>query len=149
MHEYIFSQNIGILGNIAAVKEQTFGTLTPRVLACISGKLHYGHPDFLMATFMTTRGGVSKTQKGPHLNEDIFAGMTAISRDERIKHSEYYQCGKGRDLGFGTILNFQTKFGRVWVNRCSVGSTTLAPSSPSTAPSRFTMVIPVSTLITS
>ncbi|OSD01537.1 glycosyltransferase family 48 protein [Trametes coccinea BRFM310] len=109
--EYIFSENIGVLGDIAAGKEQTFGTLTPRVLAWIGGKLHYGHPDFLNATFMTTRGGVSKAQKGLHLNEDIFAGMTAISRGGRIKHSEYYQCGKGRDLGFGTILNFQTKLG--------------------------------------
>jgi 1,3-beta-glucan synthase len=60
---------------------------------------------------MNTRGGVSKAQKGLHLNEDIYAGMTAIGRGGRIKHSEYYQCGKGRDLGFGTILNFQTKIG--------------------------------------
>ncbi|EMD38542.1 glycosyltransferase family 48 protein [Gelatoporia subvermispora B] len=109
--EYIFSENIGVLGDIAAGKEQTFGTMTPRTLAWIGGKLHYGHPDFLNATFMTTRGGVSKAQKGLHLNEDIFAGMTAIGRGGRIKHSEYYQCGKGRDLGFGTILNFQTKLG--------------------------------------
>ncbi|GJE95140.1 glycosyltransferase family 48 protein [Phanerochaete sordida] len=109
--EYIFSENIGVLGDIAAGKEQTFGTMTPRCLAWIGGKLHYGHPDFLNATFMTTRGGVSKAQKGLHLNEDIFAGMTAMSRGGRIKHSEYYQCGKGRDLGFGTILGFQTKLG--------------------------------------
>ncbi|KAL1660315.1 glycosyltransferase family 48 protein [Schizophyllum commune] len=109
--EYIFSENIGILGDIAAGKEQTFGTITARALAWIGGKLHYGHPDFLNATFMTTRGGVSKAQKGLHLNEDIFAGMTAVSRGGRIKHMEYYQCGKGRDLGFGTILNFQTKIG--------------------------------------
>lgn len=109
--EYIFSENIGVLGDIAAGKEQTFGTMTPRCLAWIGGKLHYGHPDFLNATFMTTRGGVSKAQKGLHLNEDIFAGMTAMSRGGRIKHVEYYQCGKGRDLGFGTILNFQTKLG--------------------------------------
>jgi 1,3-beta-glucan synthase len=60
---------------------------------------------------MNTRGGVSKAQKGLHLNEDIFAGMLAFGRGGRIKHSEYYQCGKGRDLGFGTILNFQTKIG--------------------------------------
>ncbi|KIJ53707.1 glycosyltransferase family 48 protein [Sphaerobolus stellatus SS14] len=109
--EYIFSENIGILGDIAAGKEQTFGTLSARALAWIGGKLHYGHPDFLNATFMNTRGGVSKAQKGLHLNEDIFAGMTAFGRGGRIKHSEYYQCGKGRDLGFGTILNFQTKIG--------------------------------------
>ncbi|KAJ7063291.1 1,3-beta-glucan synthase [Mycena amicta] len=109
--EYIFSENIGVLGDIAAGKEQTFGTMTARALAWIGGKLHYGHPDFLNAIFMNTRGGVSKAQKGLHLNEDIFAGMNAFGRGGRIKHAEYYQCGKGRDLGFGTILNFQTKIG--------------------------------------
>ncbi|GJJ14803.1 1,3-beta-D-glucan synthase [Clathrus columnatus] len=109
--EYIFSENIGILGDVAAGKEQTFGTLTARTLAWINGKLHYGHPDFLNGIYMNTRGGVSKAQKGLHLNEDIFAGMTAFGRGGRIKHTEYYQCGKGRDLGFGTILNFQTKIG--------------------------------------
>ncbi|KAG2741165.1 glycosyltransferase family 48 protein [Suillus brevipes Sb2] len=91
--EYIFSENIGVLGDIAAGKEQTFGTMTARALAWIGGKLHYGHPD------------------GLHLNEDIFAGMNAFGRGGRIKHSEYYQRGKGRDLGFGTILNFQSKIG--------------------------------------
>jgi len=109
--EYIFSENIGILGDLAAGKEQTFGTLSARSMAWIGGKLHYGHPDFLNALYMTTRGGVSKAQKGLHLNEDIYAGMNAFGRGGRIKHSEYYQCGKGRDLGFGTILNFQTKIG--------------------------------------
>lgn len=109
--EYIFSENIGILGDVAAGKEQTFGTLFSRTLAQIGGKLHYGHPDFLNGIFMTTRGGVSKAQKGLHLNEDIYAGMTALLRGGRIKHCEYYQCGKGRDLGFGSILNFTTKIG--------------------------------------
>ncbi|XXH01182.1 hypothetical protein Hte_007536 [Hypoxylon texense] len=109
--EYIFSENIGILGDIAAGKEQTFGTLFARTLSQIGGKLHYGHPDFLNGIFMTTRGGVSKAQKGLHLNEDIYAGMNAIIRGGRIKHCEYYQCGKGRDLGFGSILNFTTKIG--------------------------------------
>ncbi|KAG9226878.1 hypothetical protein CCMSSC00406_0003449 [Pleurotus cornucopiae] len=109
--EYIFSENIGILGDLAAGKEQTFGTLSARSMAWIGGKLHYGHPDFLNGLYMNTRGGVSKAQKGLHLNEDIFAGMNAFGRGGRIKHTEYYQCGKGRDLGFGTILNFQTKLG--------------------------------------
>ncbi|KAK9476678.1 1,3-beta-glucan synthase component-domain-containing protein [Lipomyces japonicus] len=109
--EYIFSENIGVLGDVAAGKEQTFGTLFARTLAQIGGKLHYGHPDFLNATFMITRGGVSKAQKGLHLNEDIYAGMNALLRGGRIKHCEYYQCGKGRDLGFGSILNFTTKIG--------------------------------------
>ncbi|CCH60497.1 hypothetical protein TBLA_0C07060 [Henningerozyma blattae CBS 6284] len=109
--EYIFSENIGVLGDIAAGKEQTFGTLFARTLAEIGGKLHYGHPDFINAIFMTTRGGLSKAQKSLHLNEDIYAGMNAICRGGRIKHSDYYQCGKGRDLGFSSILNFTTKIG--------------------------------------
>ncbi|KAK6996033.1 glycosyltransferase family 48 protein, partial [Favolaschia claudopus] len=109
--EYIFSENVGILGDLAAGKEQTFGTLSARAMAWIGGKLHYGHPDFLNASYMNTRGGVSKAQKGLHLNEDIYAGMNAFGRGARIKHTEYYQCGKGRDLGFGTILNFTTKIG--------------------------------------
>ncbi|EIE82892.1 hypothetical protein RO3G_07597 [Rhizopus delemar RA 99-880] len=109
--EYIFSENVGILGDVAAGKEQTFGTLTQRIMATIGGRLHYGHPDILNATFMTTRGGVSKAQKGLHLNEDIYAGMNAFQRGGRIKHVEYFQCGKGRDLGFGSVLNFVTKIG--------------------------------------
>ena len=60
---------------------------------------------------MISRGGVSKAQKGLHLNEDIFAGMNATMRGGRIKHCEYYQCGKGRDLGFSTILGFASKIG--------------------------------------
>jgi 1,3-beta-glucan synthase len=109
--EYIFSENIGILGDLAAGKGQTFGTLIAHLLAWLSGKLRDDHHDFLNALYMVTRGGVSKAQKGLHLNEDIYAGMTAFGRGGRIKHMEYYQCGKGCDLSFGTILNFQTKIG--------------------------------------
>ncbi|KAE8408265.1 putative 1,3-beta-glucan synthase component FKS1 [Aspergillus pseudonomiae] len=87
----------GIPSSDVNPNEQTFGTLFARTLAEIGGKLHYGHPDFLNA------------QKGLHLNEDIYAGMNAMVRGGRIKHCEYFQCGKGRDLGFGSILNFTTK----------------------------------------
>ncbi|KAI8878625.1 glycosyltransferase family 48 protein [Backusella circina FSU 941] len=109
--EYIFSENVGMLGDVAAGKERTFSTLTQRIMAKIGSRLHYGHPDFLNAVFMTTRGGVSKAQRGLHLNEDIYAGMNALLRGGRIKHTEYMQCGKGRDLGFCSILNFTTKIG--------------------------------------
>jgi 1,3-beta-glucan synthase len=37
--EYIFSENIGVLGDVAAGKEQTFGTLTQRIMAKIGGKV--------------------------------------------------------------------------------------------------------------
>ncbi|KAF8458279.1 1,3-beta-glucan synthase catalytic subunit FksP [Kalaharituber pfeilii] len=91
--EYIFSENVGILGDVAAGKEQTFGTLFARTLAQIGGKLHYGHPDFLNGIFMTTRG-VSQRRRRGFISTRIFT-----------------LCGKGRDLGFGSILNFTTKIG--------------------------------------
>lgn len=109
--EYIFSENIGLLGDVAAGKEATFGTQNQRLLAQLGGRLHYGHPDFLNTIFMSTRGGVSKATKGLHLNEDIYAGIQAQVRGGRIKHAEYSQCGKGRDLGFTSVLSFVTKIG--------------------------------------
>ncbi|KAJ7701907.1 1,3-beta-glucan synthase [Mycena rosella] len=70
--EYIFSENIGILGDLAAGKEQTFGTLSARSMAWIGGKLHYGHPDFLNALYMTTRGGREYYYLGTQLPIDRF-----------------------------------------------------------------------------
>ena len=93
------------MGDVAAGKEQTFGTLFARTLAHIGGNCIMAI-QILNGIFMTTRGGVSKAQKGLHLNEDIYAGMNVVLRGGRIKHCEYMQCGKGRDLGFGSILNF-------------------------------------------
>ena len=79
-----------------------FGTLVARSLSRLGGKLRYGHPDLHDALYMTTRrGGVSKAQKGLHLNEDIYARMNAFGRGGWIKHTEYYQCGKGRDFSLG------------------------------------------------
>jgi hypothetical protein len=60
-------ENIGILGDIAAGKEQTFGTLTE----CLLTWGRQGHLEFFNSTFVSTRGGASKAQKGLHLNEDI------------------------------------------------------------------------------
>ena len=108
---YMFSSDIGVLGDYAAGKEQTFSSLTSRSLSWLGGKLHYGHSDFANAVYMTTRGGLSKAQKGLHLSEDIYASMNAFGRGGRIKDTEYCRSGKGRDLGFGTILNFMTKMG--------------------------------------
>jgi 1,3-beta-glucan synthase len=103
--EYIFSENIGILGDVAAGKEQTFGMLAARSMSWVNCTMD------IPTSSMLCTGGVSKARKGLHLNEDIYAGMNAFVRGGRIKHTGYHQCGKGRDLGFGTILNFQTRLG--------------------------------------
>lgn len=54
--------------------------MSQRIMAKLGGKLHYGHPDWLNAVFMCNVGGISKAQKGLHLNEDIYAGINAFNR---------------------------------------------------------------------
>eukprot|EP01135_Chromosphaera_perkinsii_P011253 Nk52_evm34s2367 gene=Nk52_evmTU34s2367 len=111
--EHIYSEKAGPLADVAAVKELIFGTIVQRVLARPHGmRLHYGHPDLLNKMFILSRGGMSKATKGLNLSEDLYAGMVAVMRGGRIKHAEYTQCGKGRDMGFMQILGFVTKVAR-------------------------------------
>ncbi|EGG10469.1 family 48 glycosyltransferase [Melampsora larici-populina 98AG31] len=67
--EYIFSQNIGVLGNVAAGKAQMFGTLA--VGSC---------------SFIEERG-VLEAQKVLHLSEDIYKDMNTFGRGGRIEHT--------------------------------------------------------------
>src|SRR5581483_6618949 len=107
--EYVFSENYGVLGDIIAGKARAFSTISQSNMAMLGVRLHYGHSDFMYTIFMMINGGVSKAQKGLHLNEDIYAGYNARHRGGRIKHIDYMQCGKGRDLGFESIRRFITK----------------------------------------
>lgn len=47
---------------------------------------------------------MSKGDKLINLSEDIFAGMDATLRGRYIKHCDYHQVGKGRDMGLDTVL---------------------------------------------
>ncbi len=78
------------------VKNGPFSTLFARTLSQIGGKLHYGHPDFINSIYMNTRGGISKAQKGLHLNEDIYAGMNALLRGVESNIVNTTNVGKGR-----------------------------------------------------
>jgi 1,3-beta-glucan synthase len=60
--EHIFSEGVGVLGDVAAGKEYTFGTITQRVAAKLGTRQHYGHPDILNSIFMLTRGGTFQYQ---------------------------------------------------------------------------------------
>ena len=107
--EHIFS-GIGALGKFAATSELVFGTLVQRTMAdLLWSRYHYGHPDMLDKCCMMAQGGVSKATKALNLSEDIFAGMDATLRGHTIIHRSYYQVGKGRDLGFTSILGFFSK----------------------------------------
>lgn len=58
---------------------------------------------------MIGQGGMSKAMKKLHVSEDIFAGMDAVLRGHTIKHVEYFQVGKGRDMGLVSVLSFFSK----------------------------------------
>ena len=107
--EHIFS-GLGALGDFAAGSELCFGTLVQRSMAeTLQSRYHYGHPDLLDKCKMMAQGGISKATRGLNLSEDIFAGMDAMLRGQTVVHREYCQVGKGRDMGFLSILGFFCK----------------------------------------
>eukprot|EP00966_Prymnesium_polylepis_P008118 187141-Prymnesium_polylepis.1 len=58
---------------------------------------------------MIAQGGVSKATRTLNLSEDLFAGMDAQLRGREVAYREYFKVGKGRDMGFGSILGFFCK----------------------------------------
>lgn len=58
-----------------------------------------------------TNGGVSKSTKSLHVSEDVFGGYNVMLRGRDIMYVDYHAVGKGRDMGFETILAFEGKVG--------------------------------------
>ncbi|CAL1132375.1 unnamed protein product [Cladocopium goreaui] len=108
--EHITS-DIGSLGDFAAGAETAFGTVLQRSYATLGARMHYGHPDMMNKEYMMQQGGVSKATKMLNLSEDIFAGKDFTLRGglREILHREYLHVGKGRDLGFNSVLFFFAK----------------------------------------
>ena len=79
-------------------------------------RFHYGHPDVWDKLFTMTNGGVSKSTKSLHVSEDVFGGYNVMLRGRDITYVDYHSVGKGRDMGFETILSFEGKVGglAVW-----------------------------------
>jgi hypothetical protein len=107
--EHIFS-TIGAMGDFAGGAELAFGTLVQRTMAYpLWSRLHYGHPDMLDKLALIGQGGMSKGDKHINLSEDIFAGMDATLRGRHITYCDYFQVGKGRDMGVDSVLGFFMK----------------------------------------
>eukprot|EP00929_Paragymnodinium_shiwhaense_P061983 TRINITY_DN30951_c0_g1_i1.p1 TRINITY_DN30951_c0_g1~~TRINITY_DN30951_c0_g1_i1.p1 ORF type:complete len:1604 (-),score=362.26 TRINITY_DN30951_c0_g1_i1:181-4992(-) len=107
--EHIFS-NIGILGKMAADSEFAFGTVVQRTMDWpMESRLHYGHPDMMDKLQIIQQGGVSKATKGLNLSEDVFAGIDLALRGGWTAYREYFHVGKGRDMGFMSVLSFHSK----------------------------------------
>lgn len=107
--EHIFS-DIGLLGRIAADSEFAFGTVIQRTMDTpLQARLHYGHPDMMDKLQVLQQGGVSKGTKGLNLSEDVFAGIDLTLRGGWTTYKEYFHVGKGRDMGFMSVLSFFAK----------------------------------------
>eukprot|EP00930_Biecheleria_cincta_P028708 TRINITY_DN20020_c0_g1_i1.p1 TRINITY_DN20020_c0_g1~~TRINITY_DN20020_c0_g1_i1.p1 ORF type:complete len:1709 (+),score=246.49 TRINITY_DN20020_c0_g1_i1:135-5261(+) len=107
--EHIFS-NVGIMGRIAADNEFAFGTVVQRTMDWPMGcRMHYGHPDIMDKIQMLQQGGVSKGTRGLNLSEDIFSGIDLMLRGGWTAYREYFHVGKGRDMGFMSVLSFTAK----------------------------------------
>ncbi|KAJ3205728.1 1,3-beta-D-glucan synthase [Dinochytrium kinnereticum] len=109
LREHIFSHGIGAVADMSATTETTLVSLNQPILNKLGARLHYGHPDFWNLCYALPRGGVSKAQRGLHLNEDIYAGMMVFMRGGVNKHAEYMQVGKGKDLGINSVMGYFSK----------------------------------------
>ncbi|KAJ3098581.1 1,3-beta-D-glucan synthase [Phlyctochytrium planicorne] len=109
LREHIFSHGIGAVADMSATTETTLVSLNQPILNKLGARLHYGHPDFWNLCYALPRGGVSKAQRGMHLNEDIYAGMMVFMRGGTNKHAEYMQVGKGKDLGINSVMGYFSK----------------------------------------
>jgi 1,3-beta-glucan synthase len=108
--EWVFSEDSGALAEFAAATERSFGTTVQRVMHNPGGvRFHYGHPDVWDKQFTMTNGGVSKSNKGLHVSEDVFGGYNVMLRGRDITYVDYHSVGKGRDMGFETINGFESK----------------------------------------
>lgn len=55
------------------------------------------------------QGGVSKATRGLHVSEDVLGGLNHVLRGGKVKYTEAISCGKGRDMGFNSVLQFELK----------------------------------------
>ncbi|KAM7503052.1 hypothetical protein LguiB_001956 [Lonicera macranthoides] len=110
LREHIFTGSVSSLAWFMSNQETSFVTIGQRVLANpLRVRFHYGHPDIFDRIFHITRGGISKASKIINLSEDIFSGYNSTLRGGFIKHREYIQVGKGRDVGMNQISLFEAK----------------------------------------
>jgi hypothetical protein len=104
--ENIFTLTHGIIGDMNAVSEWSFGTITQRVAAWLGVRMHYGHPDFIDSYYARTRGSVSKASPHINLSEDIFLGFNVKNRGEKNDHSDFLEWEKGREVSFNAASGF-------------------------------------------
>uniref|UniRef100_A0A5B7BUS1 1,3-beta-glucan synthase n=1 Tax=Davidia involucrata TaxID=16924 RepID=A0A5B7BUS1_DAVIN len=110
VREHVFTGSVSSLAWFMSNQETSFVTLGQRVLANpLKVRMHYGHPDVFDRIFHISRGGISKASRVINISEDIYAGFNSTLRQGNITHHEYFQVGKGRDVGLNQIALFEGK----------------------------------------
>ncbi|PFH31362.1 1,3-beta-glucan synthase component protein [Besnoitia besnoiti] len=108
--EHIFTENVSSLASYMALQENIFTTTNQRFYhEPLQVRMHYGHPDVFDRFFVQTCGSCSKASNGINLSEDVFAGFNCTARGYSVRHVDYMQCGKGRDVGLQQVVMFEKK----------------------------------------
>jgi hypothetical protein len=87
--ERIFTIPLNPVAAAEGLAEFSFGTLVQRALSLCGVRLHYGHPDFLEASFVKYYGGMSLASAKINLSEDVFEGYKAILHGYKSEHVEF------------------------------------------------------------
>merc|ERR1711956_63706 len=73
--------------------------------------LHDWCPGDANALWAQNRGSMSKASTQVNLNEDLFAGMNVLHRNERSTHIDFLEFEKGREATVNAASNFFAKIG--------------------------------------
>jgi len=107
--ESVFTRGHGSVARFQAYAEWAFGTIVQRVLSKLGLRMHYGHPDFFVSSWILSRSSMSKANPVYNLSEDIFAGYVALLNDRRSVHTDKIQDEKGRDTSLASTYTFTAK----------------------------------------
>ncbi|XP_017251756.1 callose synthase 10 isoform X2 [Daucus carota subsp. sativus] len=112
VREHVLTGSVSSLAWFTSNQETSSVTLGQCFMAyLLKVRMHHGHPDVFDRIFHITRGGISTASRVINIGEDInprkYAGFNSSLRQGNITHLEYFQVGKGRDVGLNQFVLFE------------------------------------------
>jgi len=104
--EYIFNKNYSWISQAIGFNEETFVSVTQRILNMFHACGFYGHSAIIRTDMITAANGFPQD----YISEDILLVTGFWQRGFRTTHKEYLMFGKGRETSYFTNLVPLTKW---------------------------------------
>ncbi|RKX92658.1 MAG: hypothetical protein DRP84_09690 [Spirochaetes bacterium] len=98
--EYIYPKNFSWVSQTISFNDETFTSITQRVLNLFGACGFYGHSAIIKTDVISSSGGIPQD----YVSEDIMLAIAMWLKGFRTTHKEYLMFGKGRETSFYTAL---------------------------------------------